>query len=370
MRRICCFCECWESGGIESFLCNVLLRMNLSSTEVDIVASQIKSSVFTQALKEHGVQFIELSGSQHRIQNNHRLFRALLQARHYDVVHLNIFQGMSLYYAHLAKQAGVPIRIAHSHNTDLRASRTKPIKLWLHRQYSHRYAADATDFWACSKEAARFLFPENLLQRRSFTWIPNGIDTKRFAFDPTVRERVRRELGVSGQFVIGNVGRLCAQKNQRFLLDVFMAVLHRHPQSQLLLVGEGEDLPMLRDRARALGIEHRVTFYGTTSRPEELLCAMDVFTFPSRFEGLGIAAVEAQAAGLPVVCSEFVPREAYVTRMVPCSLSDGAEAWAAALLERQETRDRREMSAAVRAAGFDVADTAALIENRYKEKQP
>lgn len=123
-------CESWESGGIESFLHNILLRMDLTGLEVDIVAAQLKDSVFTQALREHGVRFRELSGSQRNLPENHRRFAALLWERRYDVVHLNIFQGMSLYYAHLAKRAGVPVRIAHSHNTDLRQSLTRPLKLW------------------------------------------------------------------------------------------------------------------------------------------------------------------------------------------------------------------------------------------------
>ena len=124
-------------------------------------------------------------------------FAALLWERRYDVVHLNIFQGMSLYYAHLAKRAGVPVRIAHSHNTDLRQSLTRPLKLWLHRRCSQRCAADATALWACSERAARFLFPTELLARCGFTFIPNGIDTERFRFHAAVREDVRRELGLT-----------------------------------------------------------------------------------------------------------------------------------------------------------------------------
>ena len=365
MRRICCFCESWESGGIESFLHNILLRMDLTGLEVDIVAAQLKDSVFTQALREHGVRFRELSGSQRNLPENHRRFAALLWERRYDVVHLNIFQGMSLYYAHLAKRAGVPVRIAHSHNTDLRQSLTRPLKLWLHRRYSQRCAADATALWACSERAARFLFPTELLARCGFTFIPNGIDTERFRFHAAVREDVRRELGLTDQFVIGNIGRLCQQKNQSFLLDVLAQGAKLRPDLRLLLIGEGGDLDALKEKAERLGLTDRVLFYGTTKHPERLLWAMDVFAFPSLFEGLGIVAIEAQAAGLPVVCSEHVPPEAAVTPLVTrLPLDEGAAAWANALLKLPET-EQTSGAEQVRQGGFDVADVARRIERTY-----
>lgn len=362
--RVCCFCETWESGGIESFLHNVLLRIDLTNMEVDLVAAQLKESVFSRRLQEHGVRFRELSGSQRNVPENRRLFRNLLRERQYDVIHLHIFQGMSLYYAHLAKQAGVPVRIAHSHNTDLRKSLTRQVKLQIHRLYASRYAADATAFWACSRNAAEFMFPPQLLGERGFTFIPNGIDTGKFRFDPTVREAVRRELGIADQFVIGNIGRLCYQKNQSFLLDVFAEAVQRRPNAWLLLVGEGEDLDVLRKKARTLGIADRVIFYGVTDHPERLLWAMDVFAFPSRFEGLGIVAVEAQAAGLGTVCSENVPDEAAVTPLfLRVPLADGPAAWAEAL--PTAAAERESWAEQVRRSGFDIADVACLVENAY-----
>ena len=119
-RKICILCERWESGGIESFLCNVLLRIDMTDLNVDIVAAEIKESIFTQKLKDKGINFIELSGNCYNIFKNYALFKRLLKEERYSVVHLNAFQGMSLYYIHLAKFHGVPCRIIHSHNSALR----------------------------------------------------------------------------------------------------------------------------------------------------------------------------------------------------------------------------------------------------------
>ena len=132
-RRICCFCERWASGGIESFLHALALRLPMDRLEIDIVAVRMEESLFTAAMEQRGVCFRELSGSLSQLGKNYRMFRRILRERQYDVVHLNLFQGLSLYYALIARQEGVPVRIAHSHNSDLRRSPTRALKLLLHR---------------------------------------------------------------------------------------------------------------------------------------------------------------------------------------------------------------------------------------------
>ena len=364
--RVCCFCERWESGGIESFLCNVLLHMDLSAMEVDIVAAQLRESVFTESLKARGVRFYELSGRQNRVPENHRLFRKLLAERQYDVVHLHIFHGLSLWYGSLAKQTGVPVRIAHGHNTALRKSKTRPLKLLVHYISRKLFTRCATDLWACSRAAAEFMFPDSALKSKGFQFIPNGIDTNRFRFDADVREKVRTELGVQGKYVVGNIGRLCYQKNQDFLLDVFYEVLKRRPESILLLVGEGPDRFALEEKTRGLEIAGNVIFYGTSDRVERLLWAMDVFVMPSRFEGLPVTGVEAQASGLPCLFSDIITEESRASsnsRFFP--LSAPAAEWAGAVLQVGSCGDRTAGISEVQEAGFDAADVAQRIEQFY-----
>ena len=363
-RRVCCFCEKWESGGIESFLHSVIMEMDLSQLEIDIVAAQMCESVFTADLKEKGVRFYELSGSQRKLWQNHKIFRQLLEKRQYDVVHLNIFQGLSLYYAYLAEKARIPVRIAHSHNTALRQSRTRRLKLLVHNAAKCFLAKNATDYWACSGSAAEFMFPKDVVEKYEF--IPNGIDVERFRFDNEVREKVRKDLDIDGKLVIGNVGRLCYQKNQEYLLEVFAILQYERPDSILLLVGEGELKADLRQKAEKLSIADKVLFYGVTDKVEQLLWAMDVFVFPSRFEGLGIAVVEAQAAGLPVVCSDNVPDEAVVTDLVQSvSFRSGIDSWVENILHCQVSMDRQAFNEQVRQSGFAVADVAGRIEKVY-----
>lgn len=254
-KRICCFCERWESGGIESFLFNVLTRMDLQHLEIDIVASSIGRSIFTKFLQKNGIHFIELSGSQRNILENHRKFRKLLRERKYDILHLNAFQGLSLAYLCIAKQESVPVRIAHSHNSALRESPFRSLKLMIHTWARARYTKDATNLWTCSRMASEFMFNKCRGVTQRIEFIPNGIDTARFRFDlkARIKERVRLDFG--NDLVIGSVGRFCYQKNQSFLIEIFNEVLKHRPDSRLLLVGEGESRDVLIDKVQQLGLE-------------------------------------------------------------------------------------------------------------------
>ena len=137
----------------------------------------------------------------------------------------------------------------------------------------------------------------------------------------------------------------------------------------LLLVGEGEDQAMLEEKAADLGLSGRVIFYGVTDQPEELYCAMDVVAFASRFEGLGIVALEAQAAGLPVLCSEHIPEEALVSPNAQAlPLGAGADTWGRTLLAMPS--DKNCGREALYEKGFDIAEVARRVLDRYLEETP
>lgn len=366
MKRVCIYCQTWESGGIEAFLNNVLQHMDLSDLQVDIVVDVMKESIFTDGLRALGITFRELSGSSRALTRNYRCFARLLRRQTYDVLHLNVFQALPLVYLPLAKRKGISIRIAHSHNTMLRKSRTRLLKLGIHKLTSCLFAKDATNLWACSSDAAKFMFPAALLRQKNYQFIPNGIDLCRFRFDAAERERVRKQLHLEKAFVVGHVGRLCFQKNQSFLLDIFAQVYAQDISARLLLVGEGETLAELKKRAKQLSISNAVIFYGTTPHVEKLLWAMDVFVFPSVFEGLGIAAIEAQAAGLPTICSDGVPQEALASSLaLQIPLSAPAEQWAQMIFAVRNGLTDFNPVEQLMAGGFDIRHVSSDVKKAY-----
>lgn len=363
--KICIYCQKWESGGIESFLYNMLFRMDRTGLSIDLVTDRIRDSIFTAPMEALGVRVVELTGNLRRVGENRRLFAELLEKEHYDAVHVNAFQGLSLAMLKLAKEAGVPVRLAHSHGADLRPSPTKQLKLLLHRWGKLRYGKYATHCLACSQKAARFLFGSG----KEFVFLPNAIETARFAFNGNVRDAVRTELGLGNDFTVGHVGRFDEMKNQSFLVDVFARLLNLRPDSRLLLIGDGETFGEVQKKAESLGLSDKIIFTGVQTDPERYLQAMDVFAFPSHAEGFGIAAVEAQTAGLPVLCSDAVPAEAFVTTLVKSlSLAAGAENWAQTLVT-MKNEDRIEAADTVREAGFDIEAAAESLLRLYKGKR-
>ncbi len=371
MKKICIYCEKWASGGIESFLFNVITHMNLESSEIDIVAACVEESVFTEKLRSLGIHFFGLSGSRNHMYKNRKLFLQLAKERHYDVLHVNAFHGGSFYYLHLAKNLKIPVRIAHGHCAGLNSGKYAWLKEMIHRCAKKMFARDATELWACSRAAETFMYPKGEHYRNMCRIILNGIDIERFRFQKIQRLDMRRKMGLSDQFVVGTVGRLCREKNQMFLLDVFSDVLKMQPNSTLLFVGEGAEYIRLMQRAKELKIDQNVVFYGTTDRVEQLLWVMDVFVFPSLVEGLGLAAIEAQTAGLPVLCSDAIPTEAYILSTVQSiSLKQPPEKWAQAVLELQNSNACREACAdLVREAGFDSSDIAEQIAVTYENEE-
>lgn len=361
MTNVLVFCEKWESGGVESFVTTMLERMDLTGLNVHLAACKVASGPYDGRLARLGIRPRALGTGIRNLSANMHAFECLLATGHFDVVHLNIYEGMALLYARAAKRAGVRKVIVHSHNTDLRPSRLRCAKLAVHKACTRVLGRYADCCWAPSHAASTFMFGS-----RSFQLVRNGIVPERFAFNPSVRETMRARLGIAPDtLVLGCVGRLCQQKNQMFLLDV----LAQLPKAVLVLVGEddvadGSHEVLLRERAQELDVLDRVMFCGRTTDPAPYYQVFDALCVPSTFEGLGIVAVEAQAAGLPVLASPAVPPEACVCELFH-AVSLEADAWAVAM-EGLASEKRIAHSEDVKRAGYDMRDVAAQVRSEYE----
>lgn len=244
----------------------------------------------------------------------------------YQVAHCHVPALCGPFLA-AAKQAGVPLRILHSHSTAWSGGGWYKC---LRNAFCTRAGQHTANvYMACSKPAADFLFGK----REKVRILPPAIDTAHFAFCPDVRRQVRAEWDLRGKFVVGHVGRFTPEKNHRFLLEVF-ALLHKFfPNSALLLVGDGVCRHDVERMCKRMGIQSAVHFIGARQDVSPFLQAMDAFVFPSEFEGLGAALLEAQAAGLPCVVSDRLPREGWLASTVyALSLRDPVQWWARQLL--------------------------------------
>ena len=347
-------------GGIETMLMNYDRAIDHSKVQFDFLEHR-------DAVTDYDEEILKLGGRIYRLPRLNPFSPNYLQAldsffrehQEYRIVHshLDCMAGIPLQYA---KRNGVPVRIAHAHNTNEKKNLKYPLKLF----YKRMIPGNATQLFACGKEAGRWMFGD-----RQFTVLNNAIDAQTYVFNASVREEVRKELQLAPDtLLVGHIGRFSPQKNHSFLIDIFDAVLKKNENSKLLLVGKGTLENEIRQKCARLGIEDKVIFAGERSDVNRLLQAMDVFVFPSLWEGLSLVSIEAQAAGLPSVFSETISPECIITNGLVdrVSLQKSANEWAETILNRV-VHERTNTIEQVRCAGFDVRQNAKILQMIYTE---
>ena len=221
--------------------------------------------------------------------------------------------------------------------------------------------------FACSKKAGIWLYGKRAVNSGNFYIIQNGIDLSRFAFDPQKRRKMRQSLGIEeSTIVLGHVGRLTVPKNHKFLLELFAQYHKCNPDSFLLLVGDGELLETIKQQCGQLKIDNSVKMVGGRTNTEDYYQAMDVFLFPSLWEGLGIVVVEAQANGLPCLVSDNVPKDALVTNLAKALSLNKPGDWLKELenlhpCERTKSIDRKFQN-------FDIGTVTDGLQGFYLEQ--
>ena len=252
----------------------------------------------------------------------------LFREQNYKIVHTHI-NTLNVFPLCAAQKAGVPARISHSHTTVAKGEIKKNIFKYALRPFSKTFA---THYAACSKSAGEWMFGKEAMERGDVTVFNNAIEINKFRYNEQTRKEVREELGISDdKFVIGHVGRFCYQKNQDFLIDIFEEVYGKNPDSMLLMIGNGEDLTRIKERVKNLD---GVIILSNRSDIYRIYNAMDVFVFPSRVEGFGLAALEAQVNGLKVIASSVLPKEIKLNgNAVFISLNENKDKWVNAVCE-------------------------------------
>lgn len=274
----------------------------------------------------------------------------------YKIMHSHI-DAMSYLPLKAAKKSGVPVRIAHSHNTSIDKDFKLPLKLY----YKSRIMSVSNYYCACGEEAGKFLFPG-----KEYTVIPNAIETDKFRYDETVRDRKRKELGVNDEMVFGHVGRISYQKNHKFLVEIFNEILKKNSNSLLLLIGVGEKEEEVRKQIEELGISNKVRFLGNRSDVYELYQAMDAFMLPSFFEGIPVVGIEAQYAGLPCFFSDKVPDEVeFSGRCFFMSLSKSPVQWADEILDMMSKFNRNANDEKLKSSLYDINNAYEILAEYY-----
>lgn len=293
-------------------------------------------------------------------------FKEILINGDYDAVHLNTSWWKSFEAERIAKEVGIRMILVHANNVyvDVNDDEQREKEIVVHEKGKREFSEElATHFVACSNPAADFLFGPQI-PREKIQILHYALELGKYTYDEEKRKKVREQLNVSDKFVIGDVGRMAYQKNLKFLVECFYEVQKKNDKAVLLLVGNGYLETELRDMVKKYDIEDKVIFIGAVNNVEDYMQAMDVFAFPTLFEGLGIVVVEAQAVGLKCICSTGVPKEAKLTDNVEyIELEKGK--WVEAMLKYSDGYTRVKMDEQIRNAGYDITEEIKVLENIY-----
>lgn len=358
-------------AGIETWLMQVLRHIDRDRFQMDFAVHVPYACDYDNEIHALGSKTIQCLYPSRPWVFAQNFQKVLREHGPYDIVHSHVHH-FSGYIMRLAKQAGVRVRIAHSHNNTSKIEAQAPLYrqfyLALMKRWLDRYA---TVGLGASRQALPDLFGEAWETEPRWQVFYCGIDIAPFqeCVAPTA---VRSELGISADaLTIGHVGRFEAQKNHEFIVEVAVEVAKREPKMCLLLIGDGPLRPQIERQVTQMGLGDRVIFTGT--RPDVaklMLGAMDVFLFPSLFEGLGLVAIEAQAAGIPCVFSDVIPVEANLIEPLVrrLSLSQPASRWAEAVLAAKASQMRMPQAQAlslVENSSFNVQTSVKNLEQLY-----
>lgn len=352
--------------GVEGYIMNMVRNLPSDVFECYFPRNGAEKT-YGDGIRSLGGHFIEVS----RVRGIHFLqyyagWWKVLRRYRFDVIYWNDCSIVSLDVLRMARWLGVPVRIFHAHNSSMDTP-LSGLRRWIEKKNFQCLPDIANLLLACSETAAQWMFRAGA----RYQVVPNALDVFRYQFSDGVRSKKRNELGVSDRHVIGFVGRLTPQKYPEFYVQVAAALCRQSSRCFLIMVGAGELESEVRQVAEGLGLTpSQFLMLGARSDVPELLQALDCLVMPSRYEGLPMTLVEAQASGLPCVVSDTISRECDLTGDVTfLSLKDPVKHWADVILQRlQEPRDRTQGARKVREAGFDAADAFPKLEQLILDK--
>lgn len=361
--RILVFGMTENPGGVESFLVNYYRHIDRNKIQWDFLCNSHNPVAYEDELISLGGRCFHISARSADRQKYRQELDSVFKehAKEWSAIWVNVCSLANIDYLKVAKEYGIEKRIIHSHNS-------QNMDNWLrglfHKWNKRQIGKIATDFWACSEDAAKWFYSGETLKKAMV--IHNAIDVERMRFDEEKRKAIRTKYGWKDKYIIGNVGRLHFQKNQSFALDIFAEYLKKNKNALLVLVGQGEDKRMLKEKADKLGIADRVFFAGLQSDIQAWLSCFYLFLFPSKFEGLGIAALEAQANGLTTISSKkVIPAEVKTNdNFYFMDLEAGAEAWSKQIEEISgyERAEYSEVKKRFVEKGYDIDTETGKLE--------
>lgn len=350
-----------DVGGSQMMIINLYKKINRDEMQFDFIIDHKEQLYFEKEIKQLGGKVFYIpSIKSEKITNVRQKWENFLKKHpEYKILHSHVRSYASVYIP-IARKYGLKT-IIHSHST----SNGKGISAIVKRimQYPLRFQADY--FFSCSKEAGEWLFGKKVVNGEKYHMLQNAIDVQKYMYDENQRKKSRVELKIEDNTIVFmHIGRLHEAKNHFFLLEVFAEYQKKYKNSVLVIVGDGELRNGIENKIQSMNLNSNVKMLGARKDVPNLLQAADCFLFPSKWEGLPVTVVEAQAAGLPCLVSDTVTRDVNVSELVKnLSIKNGIEPWINAMENLKF--DRKDVSEDIRMAGFDIEESAKWLSDFY-----
>lgn len=351
-----------NAAGVEAVVNNYYKNIDHNKYQFDYYIDSDSSCKPSKDLIDMRARYFVIPPYQHLFSHIKTLVR-LFKENKYLIVHsgMNTLAPISLFAAWMA---GVPIRINHNHSTAGKGEFKRNCLKYCLRPFAKVFA---NYYCACSKYAGIWLFGKNFFSSGKVTVFNNAVDTSKFAFSTSNRDKLRKELGISNKYVIGHIGRFTKQKNHYFLIDIFEQYYKKNSNAVLLLVGIGELQDEIKDAVKKKKLEDAVIFLGKRSDVDELYSAMDLFVLPSLYEGLPVVGVEAQVSGLPCIFSNEITREVAITENVYFLPIDGSVSDWCSQITNFKNLDLKRDKLKLKDCSFDIKVQANNLVEYYDE---
>lgn len=354
----------WVGGGVEAVIMNYYRAMNRGKIQFDFICDEDSTNIPYEEIKSLGGKVILIPPYQ-KLFKYQRVLKEILREGNYKIVHSHI-NALSVFPLRIAKKVGVPIRIAHSHSTTNKKEWKKNFFKSILKPFSKVYA---TNYFCCTEHAGRWLFGNKKFENGEIYILNNAINLEKFIYNEKIRENKRTELKIDKDtIVLGHIGRFVEQKNHKFLINIFNEVHKKNINTKLILVGQGPLKKEIEQQIKQLNIEDYVLMLGQRADVNEIYQAFDIFLFPSLYEGLGMVAIEAQAAGNLCIVSTEIPKVAKVTKKMEfLDLSAPNQRWVDCILSAIENiGEKSDVSIDEFVnAGYDIKQESIKLEKQY-----
>lgn len=342
-------------GGIETMLMNHYRNINRDRIQFDFLVHRKEKGKYEDEVLQLGGKIYRIRKLNPFDKNYKSELYSFFLNHPYKIIHVHQ-DCLSSVVLKVAKKCKIPVRIAHSHSSRQDYNCKYILKI-VSKHYIKKYA---TNLLACSIKAGKWMFETD-----DFDVFHNAVNVQEFVYNEKIRKHAREALGISQEcFVVSQVGNFSDTKNHLFTLDFFSLILQKKQNSKLFLAGEGYMREKIERKIKRLNLDNHVVLLGSISNVAQLLQATDVFVLPSKYEGLPVVTIEAQASGLPCICSNTITKEISVTNLCSFLPIDDYKIWADEIL-KHDKQDRKDTTLFIKKAGYDVLENSKFMEEMY-----